>query len=102
MRFFTAAGAIVLALLAWQYWFGESGWFAVRDFGREIAREEQQTEALAERNRRLRAEVLALKEGHAAVEARARSDLGMVRRGETFYQVVESPQRGQARAASAP
>ena len=102
MRFFAAAGAIVLALLAWQYWFGESGWFAVRDFGREIAREEQQTEALAERNRRLRAEVLALKEGHAAVEARARSDLGMVRRGETFYQVVESPQRGQARAASAP
>ena len=102
MRFFAAAGAIVLALLAWQYWFGESGWFAVRDFGREIAREEQQAEALAERNRRLRAEVLALKEGHAAVEARARSDLGMVRRGETFYQVVESPQRGQARAASAP
>ena len=102
MRFFAAAGAIVLALLAWQYWFGESGWFAVRDFGREIAREEQQAEALAERNRRLRAEVLALKEGHAAVEARARSDLGMVRRGETFYQVVEGPQRGQARAASAP
>lgn len=97
MRFFAAAGAIVLALLAWQYWFGESGWFAVRDFGREIAREEQQAEALAERNRRLRAEVLALKEGHAAVEARARLDLGMVRRGETFYQVIEPSARGSAR-----
>ena len=100
MRFFAAAGAIVLALLVWQYWFGESGWLAVRDFGREIAREEQQAEALAERNRRLRAEVLALKEGHAAVEARARSDLGMVRRGETFYQVIEEPQRGGAQGAS--
>lgn len=100
MRFFAAAGSIVLALLVWQYWFGESGWFAVRDFGREIAQEEQQAAALAERNRRLRAEVLALKEGHAAVEARARTDLGMVRPGETFYQVIESPQRGEARGAS--
>ncbi|MDE0691159.1 MAG: septum formation initiator family protein [Gammaproteobacteria bacterium] len=98
MRFFAGAGIIVLALLVWQYWFGESGWFAVRDFGREIAQEEQQTAALAERNRRLRAEVLALKEGHAAVEARARTDLGMVRRGETFYQVVEEDGRESERA----
>ncbi len=88
MRFFATAGAIVLALLVWQYWFGESGWLAVRDFGRETAKEEQQAAELAERNRRLRAEVLALKEGNAAVEARARADLGMVRRGETFYQVI--------------
>ena len=100
MRFFAAAGSIVLALLVWQYWFGESGWFAVRDFGREIAQEEQQAAALAERNRRLRAEVLALKEGHAAVEARARTDLGMVRRGETFYQVVEDDGRESERAES--
>lgn len=89
MRFLAVAGIVVLAILLWQFWYGESGWQAVRDFAVDIDQQEREVQALAERNRRLKAEILALKEGHAALEARARTDLGMVREGETFFQVVE-------------
>jgi cell division protein FtsB len=44
---------------------------------------------LSERNRQLHAEVLDLKQGIAAIEERARHDLGMVKPNETFYQLVE-------------
>lgn len=95
MRFFALAGLAVLVILLWQFWYGESGWQAVRDFSGDIAQQEREAHALAERNRRLKAEILALKEGHAALEARARTDLGMVREGETFFQVVEPGPGGE-------
>ncbi|MGB2517260.1 MAG: septum formation initiator family protein [Pseudomonadales bacterium] len=48
-------------------------------------------QALAQRNQQLYAEVEDLKQGLAAVEEHARSDLGMVKPNETFYQLVEKP-----------
>lgn len=44
---------------------------------------------LKERNQMLAAEVADLKQGYEAVEERARYDLGMIKEGETFYQVVD-------------
>ena len=55
----------------------------------EVEQQRKRTAVLEQRNRILTAEVLALKEGLDAVEARARSDLGMIKRGETFYLVPE-------------
>ena len=52
------------------------------------------TALLDERNRVLTTEVMALKEGLVAVEARARTDLGMVSEGETFYLVVDGADGG--------
>ena len=56
--------------------------------------EEQQVEnaQLVERNKRLEAEVRNLKKGLAALEERARSEMGMVKEGETFFQLVEPQQ----------
>lgn len=84
------AALLLVALLALQYrlWVSPNG---VRDLWRsEAAIEAQQEEnsRLAERNRRLAAEVRDLKEGRAAIEERARTDLGMIATDETFYQVL--------------
>ena len=55
---------------------------------RTIEAQVAENERLAERNRTLAAEVQDLKKGTTAIEERARTDLGMVGKSETFYQVV--------------
>jgi cell division protein FtsB len=80
---------ILLVALQGKAWFGDSGHLAAADLRRQVDAQRQRADTLAQRNRLLTAEVLALKDGYAAVEARARRDLGMVRRGETFYLVTE-------------
>ncbi len=82
-------GVVVLAILLGSFWFGESGWIAVRDLERDVAVQDGLTQSLEQRNRLLGAEVMMLKEGNEVVEARARSELGMVAKGETFYLVVD-------------
>lgn len=86
---FALSGLAVLALLLFRFWFSESGWFAVRDLEANVDAQMRQTAALAQRNRVLAAEVMTMKEGNEIVESRARTDLGMVAEGETFYVVVE-------------
>jgi len=80
---------LVLVLLGLQYkaWFGEVGYFANRDMREKVEEQHRRADVLRQRNRILTAEVLALREGHDAVEARARNNLGMVKEGETFYLV---------------
>ena len=65
-----------------------------------MAVQQSENARLAERNRQLAAEVHDLKQGYAALEERARSDLGMVAGNETFYQVV--PQKSAGASAAAP
>jgi len=93
---FALAGLAVLGLLLFQFWFSESGWFAVRELEDNVAAQARQTAHLAQRNRILAAEVMTMKEegNEAAVEARARADLGMVAEGETFYVVVDPDESG--------
>jgi cell division protein FtsB len=86
------AALLIAALLALQYrlWISPDG---MRDLWRtEAAIESQSAEnaRLEERNRRLAAEVGDLKEGRAAIEERARTDLGMIGANETFFQVMPS------------
>jgi cell division protein FtsB len=83
-------GGLLVAVLALQYrlWVSPNG---VRDLWRTEAAIEAQraeNEELERRNQRLAAEVRDLKEGRAALEERARTDLGMIGEGETFFQVV--------------
>ena len=91
------AGLLIVALLALQYrlWLSPNG---MRDLWRTKAAIEAQAEEnarLAERNRTLAAEVRDLKEGRAAIEERARTDLGMIGANETFFQVVPPPPAGE-------
>jgi cell division protein FtsB len=89
MKFLAAGLVIVLALLQYRLWLGDGGMREVHRLRAEIEVQRGQNRELKERNRTLAAEVLDLKKGTVAIEERARTDLGMVGRGETFYQVVE-------------
>jgi cell division protein FtsB len=87
------AAILLVLVLALQYrlWVSPNG---MRDLWRTekaIEAQTQENERLAERNRTLAAEVRDLKEGRAAIEERARTDLGMVGGNETFFQVVPPP-----------
>ena len=81
----------ILVLLQYPLWFGNGGVFAVWRLNREIAAQEQDNARLKDRNQALEADVNDLKQGLAAIEERARTELGMVKKGEVFYQVIEAP-----------
>lgn len=88
MKLLSAAIVVVLVLLQYRLWLGEGGMREVRRLQVEIQAQRNENQQLKERNRTLAAEVLDLKKGTVAIEERARTDLGMVGKGETFYQVV--------------
>jgi cell division protein FtsB len=105
MKWLAAALSVIVILLQYRVWFSEDG---VRDVARlrqAVAAQGAENEQLAERNQQLAAEVRDLKTGMDALEERARSDLGMISRNETFYQVVPArpadPTHPPARTAAA-
>ena len=85
---------LVALLLAIQFplWLGKGGWMKVRDAERQLQVQKKTNADLETRNARLSAEVKDLKEGAGAVEERARYELGMLKPGEVFVQIVEPSQ----------
>jgi cell division protein FtsB len=81
--------AALLAFLQWRLWFGHGGAGEVQDLSSQVERQARDNGGLRQRNAEVAAEVEDLKSGEAAVEERARSELGMIKPGETFYRVVE-------------
>jgi len=80
---------VLLVSLQFRLWTGDGGMSDIWRLKYEIARQQQENEGLRERNEALEAEVADLQQGEAAVEERARAELGMVRKDETFFQTVE-------------
>lgn len=89
MRWLVTMLVAVLVLLQYKLWFGDAGIGEVRRIRQAVAQQQLTNAELGERNEALRGEVKDLKQGLEAIEERARSELGMVKDGETFYQVVE-------------
>ena len=81
----------LLVLLQYPLWFGSGGVLAVWRLNREISTQQQENAKLKDRNEALEADVNDLKQGLDAIEERARMELGMVKKGETFFQVIEEP-----------
>lgn len=79
----------VLLLLQIKLWVGDGGWREVEQLETSVGSQEAENRKLEQRNAALAAEVDDLKQGQAAVEERARAELGMIKPGETFYRVVE-------------
>jgi len=92
LRNFVITG-LVLLLLALQYalWLGSGNLVETWHLRLAVEDQRQENTRLGERNRVLEAEVVDLNQGLDAVEERARRELGMIKKGETFYQVIESP-----------
>jgi cell division protein FtsB len=79
----------MLVGLQYRLWIGPGSWAQIVALNDTIAKQRQLDDRLAGRNQMLEGEVLSLKSGFEAIEEHARNDLGMVRRGETFYLVVD-------------
>ena len=90
MKWLAAALAVAIILLQYRVWFSDDGVRQVARLQQAVAVQRADNGQLEERNRQLAAEVRDLKTGLDALEERARSDLGMIARNETFYQVVPS------------
>jgi cell division protein FtsB len=92
---------LILAALQAKLWMGAGGLPDARALRQDVTLQRAENKKLQERNDALSAEVEDLKSGEAAVEERARSELGMVKPGETFYRVVE-PHAGASVAPAMP
>lgn len=79
---------LLLVLFQYQLWFGAGNLRDAWKLQQQVHVQEQRNVDLAKRNQKLAAEVKDLKTGQAAVEEQARTDLGMIKRGESFYQIV--------------
>ena len=90
MRLIIALFVVILAGLQFQLWVSDHGVRGVWRLNETTEIQRRENRKLTERNDALRAEVLDLKHGSDAVEERARSDIGMIKPGETLFQVVES------------
>ena len=85
----TVAIIFALLILALQYpmWFGKGGWLQLRELNAQVAAQRRTNAELKARNQALDAEVRDLKQGYEAIEERARSELGMIRQDEIFFQL---------------
>lgn len=88
MKWFIAALAVLVLVLQYRIWASPDGAREVLRLDAAVEAQRAENETLAARNRLLAAEVRDLKQGFAAVEERARSELGLVAPNETYYQVV--------------
>lgn len=99
MRIIAVSLLALALLLQYRLWLSDDGMREVWRLRDEVAAQHAENEKLQERNRTLIAEVQDLKQGKAAIEERARTDLGMIRKDESFFQVMTSPPGKQNAAA---
>ncbi len=89
MKLLTLALLMVIALLQYPLWLGKGSWLRVWEVDQKLRAQLESNQKLQARNAVLDAEVRDLKQGFEAIEERARSELGMVRRDEIFFQILE-------------
>ncbi|HHJ15297.1 MAG TPA: cell division protein FtsB [Gammaproteobacteria bacterium] len=91
MRWLIWLLVVLLVLLQYRLWVGDGSLAEVWDLYQQVELQRAENGRLRERNQALEAEVKDLKQGLEAIEERAREELGMIRDGETFYQIIEDP-----------
>ena len=91
MKALTLALAALIVLIQYPLWLGKGSWLRVWEVDRQIRSQRDSNRQLQARNNALEAEVRDLKVGLDAIEERARSELGMIRQDEIFYQILDTP-----------
>ena len=89
LKALTLIFVILIALLQYPLWLGKGSWLRVWNVNQQITEQKDKNAAFKQRNETLNAEVRDLKQGNAAIEERARSELGMIKQDEVFYQVID-------------
>ena len=88
MKLLITVLVVLLVMLQYKLWVDEDGVREVWRLNKEVEAHKREIAVLRERNNTLAAEVIDLKSGLGAIEERARSDLGMIREGETFHHLI--------------
>ena len=101
MRLLTLTLALLIAALQYPLWLGKGSWLKAWEVDQELAKQNDENARLKARNASLDAEVKDLKTGYEAIEERARSELGMVKQDEIFFQVLEEPKPATTAAPAA-
>src|SRR3546814_19649074 len=83
---------LLTAITQYPLWWGKGGWLRVQELQRKVASQQETNDALLARNNALQAEVQALKSGKTAIEERARAELGMIKQGEIYVQILATNQ----------
>lgn len=89
MKFTIIGLVLICVLLQYRLWVGEGSLAAVHRLQKQIEIQERENARLQAQNSRLAAQVAALRDGDAAIEARAREELGLIKEGETYFLFVE-------------
>ena len=92
MKILIAVLLLLFIGLQYKLWFGDGSLSEVVQLTRELEIQKQRLHELEERNRILEAQVLDLQNGLDAFEEKARNDLGMIKQGETFIQLIPPPE----------
>ena len=87
MRWLALVLGILILALQYPMWLGKGGWLQVRETDRQLAAQREANAKLKARNAALDADVRDLKTGSEAIEERARSELGMMKSDEVFFQL---------------
>ena len=88
MKVLTLILIALIALLQYPLWLGKGSWLKVWEIDQQVTRQHESNRKLQMRNAALDAEVRDLKQGHEAIEERARNELGMIKQNETFFHIV--------------
>lgn len=89
MKILLSVIILLVILLQYRLWYGDGGIAEIRAYQQRLDDLKEHVEEKRERNEALYAEVEDLRKGQEALEERARDELGMIREGETFFQVLE-------------
>ena len=90
MKWLLSLLIVLLFSLQYKLWVGDGGVPEILHLQEEVEKLQQHQQQLEERNASLAAEVKDLKQGYDAIEERARSELGMIKKDEKFYQIIHT------------
>jgi len=101
MRIVTFVLILLLAIIQYPLWWGHGGWLRVHELQQQLANQTKKNADLKLRNERVQGEVADLQNGTAAVEERARYEMGMMKDSEVFVQFVSPNSPAPANSVNA-
>ncbi len=91
MKFLIIVHIIVLSLLLVSLWIGHGSYPEIWKLEQDIKKQKEMNQLQEEKNRLIQAELEDAREGYSAIEERARSELGMIKKNETFFEIILKP-----------
>ena len=89
MKFITLFFVLILLIMQVNIWLTKDGYSRIVEIKELMQNQRQENDEMASRNSQLKEEIKDLKDGYAAIEEKAREDIGMIKEGEEFYLITE-------------